>query len=74
MRQQIEHLTQLMRMHAGPVTAMRRAIAMVANTLNNQAQLLAYIDIFRYLAFACAGCVLVTFILRKTQARRGMAE
>lgn len=74
LRSALAHATQLMSIHAGPVKAMRRAMALVAQTLNGQAQLLAYIDIFRYLALACACCVPIVFILKKTQAKRGMAE
>jgi hypothetical protein len=39
-------------------------MALIAKTVDNQAQLLAYVDIFRYLALACALCV----------PKRGMAE
>lgn len=66
-QQQLTHLTMLMRMHAGPVKAMQRAFALTQNTLDSQAQLWAYVDVFRYMAILTALCIPVTFILKRTR-------
>jgi len=73
LRQQLAHLTALMRMHAGPVKAMLRSAAIVQRTLDNQAQLWSYIDVFRYLALVCALCVPVVFVLKKCQSKAAAA-
>ncbi len=64
-RQELERLTALLRMHSGPTKATLRALAIANNTLNSQAQLWAYVDVFRYLAALCILCVPVVFILKK---------
>jgi MFS transporter, DHA2 family, multidrug resistance protein len=70
---ELQRLTTLMRMHAGPLKAMLRAMALIQRTLDNQAQLWAYVDIFRYMAFVCAICVPITFVMKKVQAKAGAA-
>ncbi|HEX3878052.1 MAG TPA: DHA2 family efflux MFS transporter permease subunit [Bryobacteraceae bacterium] len=72
-RHDIARLTAAMRMHAGPVKAALRAMALIGRTVNNQAQLFAYVDVFRDLALACAVCVPFVFVMKRAQ-RRGAAE
>jgi DHA2 family multidrug resistance protein len=67
----IASLTAAMRRHVGPHLAMRRAYSSLQATLDNQAQLWAYVDDFRYMALLCGGCVLVVMLLKKT---KGSAE
>ncbi len=73
LRQQLAHLMALMRTHAGPVKAYLRSASLLEKTLDSQAQLWAYVDIFRYLAILCGLCIPVAFFLRKSQAK-GAAE
>jgi DHA2 family multidrug resistance protein len=65
----LARLQMLMSLHAGPAKAFLRAVALVQKTLNNQAQLWAYIDIFRYLALLSLVCVPMAFVLRKSQGK-----
>ena len=69
LRQQLSHLMMLMRLHAGPVKAFLRSSALLQKTLDSQAQLWAYIDIFRYMAIVCLICLPITFALRKSQGK-----
>jgi hypothetical protein len=50
---------------------MQRAFLSLQITLDGQAQLLAYMDDFRYMALLCGGCVLVVMLLKRT---KGSAE
>lgn len=69
LRQQREHLVKLMMTHAGPVKASLRSFALIQKSFDNQAQLFAYVDVFRYLALACAFCVPVAFVLKRAQSK-----
>ena len=57
--------TQRMLMHADPRIARLRAFDLLNTSLNNQAQLWAYVDVFRYLALLCAICVPAAFLFKK---------
>jgi DHA2 family multidrug resistance protein len=72
LRQQLAHLTMLMRMHAGPVKASLQSVSLTQKMLDSQAHLWSYVDVFRYLAFVCALCVPVAFVL-KNKSRSGAA-
>ena len=74
LRQELAHLTSRMQMHAGPVKASLRAAATVQRLLDGQAQLWAYVDVFRYMAILCLVCVPVVFVLQKAQSKRAAAE
>jgi DHA2 family multidrug resistance protein len=65
LQRQLHLLTQRMQLHAGPRRAMLRAFSITQTTLDHQAQLWAYVDVFRYLALLCAVCVPAAFILRR---------
>lgn len=69
LRQQLAHLTMLMRLHAGPGKANLRAAALIQRTLDNQAQLWAYVDVFRYLALVSLVSVPMAFALRKAHTK-----
>jgi DHA2 family multidrug resistance protein len=64
-RRQLQELTARMRLHAGPVRALRRAFALTQNGLDHQSQLWAYVDDFRYLALLCALCIPIAFFFKK---------
>ena len=65
LRHQVGALTEMMQKHAGPHQAMLRAYSITQTELNKQAQLWAYVDVFRYLALALAICVPLAFVLKK---------
>ena len=63
-----------MRLHAGPVKASLRSVALLERMLNGQAQLWAYVDVFRYMAVVSALCVPVVFVLKRARRSGGAAE
>jgi DHA2 family multidrug resistance protein len=65
-RRQLNELTMQMRLHAGPRRAMLRAFSLTQTSLDNQSQLWAYVDDFRYLALLCAVCVPFAFLFKKS--------
>jgi DHA2 family multidrug resistance protein len=73
LRQTLAHLTAKMHMHAGPAKAHLRSFALIDHSLNNQAQLLAYVDVFRDLAIVAAICVPLSFVLKKPRQKREAA-
>jgi DHA2 family multidrug resistance protein len=64
-RRQLQMLTDQMSLHAGPRRALLRAYALTQRILDNQSQLWAYVDDFRYLALLCALCVPMAFFFKK---------
>lgn len=54
-----------MAMHVDPRKAMSRAYALTSNSLNAQAQIYAYVDDFRYLAYVACLCIPLAFLLKK---------
>jgi MFS transporter, DHA2 family, multidrug resistance protein len=70
-QESVRRLTELMNLHADPVTAMKRAEDLVQGLLTQQAQLWSFVDDFRYLAVVCAICVPLTFLLQRVRHRPG---
>jgi DHA2 family multidrug resistance protein len=67
LRRQLQGLTAQLSHHAGPGSrnTMLRAYSLTNSTLNSQAQLYAYVDVFQYFAILCAICVPLAFLFRK---------
>ncbi len=57
--------TQMMLHHAGPRAASLRALLLTNRGLDSQAQLWAYVDVFRYMVPVLAICVPGAFLLKK---------
>ena len=72
LHRQIQSLTTAMQHHAGPARASLRAYAITARSLNSQAQLYAYVDVFRDFAIVFAICVPIVFVMKG--AKGGGAE
>ncbi len=53
--------------HAGPHIANLRAISLTSTSLTHEAQLWAYVDVFRYMTVVLAICVPGAFLLKKTK-------
>jgi DHA2 family multidrug resistance protein len=68
MQKLVAKLTPLMSRHAGPHKAALRVLSLVQSQLDRQAQLWAYVDVFRYLALAVAVCVPLAFLLQKPKS------
>ena len=62
-QRQISAYTQQMALHTDSVRATMRAYALSSRGLNNQAQLFAYVDDFRYLAYVAFLCAPLAFLL-----------
>jgi hypothetical protein len=65
LRRQLRLLTTQMQMHVGPRQAMLRAFFIMQSSLDHQAELWAYVDVFRYLALLCALCIPAAFLLKR---------
>ncbi len=63
--------TQMMVHHAGPRVASLRALLLTNRTLTNQAQLWAYVDVFRYMVPILAICIPGAFLLKKPKPDAG---
>jgi len=48
-------------------------MALLQKTLDGQAQLWAYLDVFRDMAIVCALCIPVTFVLKRVQGKAAAA-
>ncbi len=65
--------TQMMAHHAGPHVATLRALLLTNLTFQNQAQLWAYVDVFRYMVPVLAICIPGAFLLKKPKPGAGGA-
>jgi DHA2 family multidrug resistance protein len=65
LRRQIGLLTERMQMHAGPRVSTLRAFSLTQKAIDQQSQLWAYVDDFRYLVLVCVACVPLAFLLKK---------
>jgi MFS transporter, DHA2 family, multidrug resistance protein len=74
LQQQLRHVNQLMDLHAGPAKATLRSFALIQRTLNNQAQVWAYVDVFHYMAIVAAVCLPVTFMLKRSRNKGAAGE
>jgi len=70
-REQISEMVTRMTANTDVLTASQQAYRAVYQTLVRQATLLAYIDIFRLLAFLCVLCVPAALLFKKVRARGG---
>jgi DHA2 family multidrug resistance protein len=70
LQRQMAKLTPLMQAHAGPHRAFLRVWSITQTGLDRQAQLFAYVDVFRYLALALAFCAPLAFLLKKTSGAK----
>ncbi len=67
----IELRTQQMLQHAGSRIAGLRALSLTNASLNNESQLWAYVDVFRYMTLILAICVPGAFLLKKPKPGAG---
>jgi DHA2 family multidrug resistance protein len=70
LQRQMTKLTPLMEAHAGPRRALLRVWSFAQTGLDRQAQLFAYVDVFRYLALALALCAPLAFLLKKANGAK----
>ena len=75
LRRQLQVLATRLSPHAGPGphNNMLRAISLTNTALNSQAQVYAYVDVFRYFGFLCLVCIPLSFLLAKPKPGAGGA-
>jgi DHA2 family multidrug resistance protein len=65
-----QSLQRFLTAHTDPVTASRQALGMLYNLLVQQATLLAFLDVFRFISLLALVCVPLAFLFARVQARR----
>ncbi len=63
----LQAVTNVMSAHADAVTAHQQALGSIYNTLVGQANLLAYLDNFRWFALLCFACIAGALLLKKAK-------
>ncbi len=58
---------------SAPNVATQRAYGIIQGTLEAQAAVFSYVDVFRYLALSCFACGLIVFLMKKVKAKKGAA-
>jgi DHA2 family multidrug resistance protein len=70
-QQYLQSATGMLSQYSDPVTAQQKAHALLYGTMQQQANLFAYVDTFRLLAILCALCIPVVFLLKKAKSHAG---
>jgi MFS transporter, DHA2 family, multidrug resistance protein len=70
-RQLLEQAKNLARMRGDAGAALHQGYALVSQMLEQQAAILSYIDVFRYLGLMCFLCIPLVFLLKKVAGRHG---
>jgi DHA2 family multidrug resistance protein len=70
-QQYLQSATGMLTQYSDPATAQGQAYGLLYGTVQQQANLFAYVDTFRLLAFLCLCCVPVVFLLKKAKASGG---
>jgi len=66
-QQHVDSLTKVYMTSTDSVSAHAQAIGRVGRQLQTQAELLSYVDDFRYMAFACFCCVPMVWLLKRVK-------
>ena len=66
-QQYLQSATDMLGQYSDPATAQGQAYGLLYGTVQQQANLFAYVDTFRLLAFLCVLCVPVVFLLKKAK-------
>src|SRR5262249_10878659 len=64
-----QSLQRYLTTHTDPVTASRQALGMLYNLLVQQATLLAFLDVFRFISFLALACVPAAFLFARVRGR-----
>jgi DHA2 family multidrug resistance protein len=72
-RNLFEQLYGYMSRHAPPNVAKDRAYSLLERTVERQAAVLSYIDVFRYLALVVFLCIPIIFFMKKVKAKGPVA-
>ncbi len=72
-QQYLQSASGMLGQYSHPVTGQQQAYGLLYGIVQQQANLFAYVDTFRLLAFLCLLCVPVVFLLKKAKAGGGSA-
>ena len=70
-QQYLQSTSGMLGQYNDPATAQQQAYGLLYGTLQQQANLFAYIDTFRWLALLCLVCVPLVFLFRRMKAHGG---
>ena len=70
-RQYLQETSIALGQYADPVSAQQQAYGLLYGTMQQQANLFAYVDTFRVLSLLCVACVPVVLLFKKRKAGRG---
>jgi DHA2 family multidrug resistance protein len=73
LQQQTSGLNQLLGHSRNPANAMHSSQGALYRELGQQALLWAFVDVFRWIALLCFGCVLLVWLFKKVQQGRAPA-
>ena len=72
-QQYLQSTSGMLGQYSDPVSAQQQAYGLLYGRLQQQANLFAYVDTFRWLALLCLVCVPLVLVFRKTKARSAVA-
>ena len=70
-QQYLQSAAGMLGQYSDPASAQQQAYGLLYGTVQQQANLFAYVDTFRWLALLCLLCIPVVFLLRKAKSRGG---
>jgi DHA2 family multidrug resistance protein len=73
LQQQTSNLSRPLAQYFNPSNAMPAALATLYRDLVQQAQLWAFVDVFRWMALLCFGCVPLVWLFRKVRSSKNTA-
>ncbi len=72
-QQYLQSTSRMLGQYSDPASAQQQAYGLLYGRLQQQANLFAYVDTFRWLALLCLVCVPLVLLFRKTKARGAVA-
>jgi DHA2 family multidrug resistance protein len=70
-QQYLQSATGMLSRYSDPASARQQAYGLLYGTVQQQANLFAYVDTFRLLGLLCLACVPIVFLLKKAKAGGG---
>jgi DHA2 family multidrug resistance protein len=70
-QQHLQSAAAMLSQQTDPASAQRQAYGLLYGTLQQQANLFAYVDTFRWLALLCVLCVPLVLLFKRTKSRKG---
>jgi DHA2 family multidrug resistance protein len=70
LQQQLSNLSHFLSRHFGSANGFLAGQAQIYQEVLKQARLLAFVDVFRWIALLCFGCVALVWLFKKVQPGR----